>query len=113
MIRPSISIRRISMLRQNNLAAPYAGPAIVRALVQAGANVNACAGVTRSTPLHMAARRGHLEIAQASLDCGAALDALDRKGDTPLQRAINCRRQKVAQFLISIARRPSGHNAGL
>jgi len=83
----------------NECAAPDSGPAVVRLLVQAGANVNACAGVTRSTPLHMAARRGHLEIAQALLECGAALDALDRKGDTPLQRAINCRRQKVAQFL--------------
>ena len=41
-----------------------AGPELVRVLVEAGADVNACGGVTRATPLHMAARRGHLEIAR-------------------------------------------------
>ena len=76
-----------------------AGPEIVRALVRAGGNVNACGGVTRATPLHMAARRGFKEIAQALLDCGAAAGAKDTKGDTPLQRALNCRRKEVAQLL--------------
>ncbi len=78
-----------------------AGPKIVRALVQAGANVNACGGVTRATPLHMAARRGYVEIARALLDCGANATARDAKGDTPLQRAINCRRANVAKLLQS------------
>jgi ankyrin repeat protein len=68
--------------------------------VQAGADVNACSGVTRATALHMAARRGHAEIARALLDAGAAVNALDRKGDTPLQRAINCRKNEVSQFLL-------------
>lgn len=77
-----------------------AGPELVRVLVQAGADVNACGGVTRATPLHMAARRGHLEIARALLDCGATIDARDSKGDTPLRRAINCRKAMVAQFLV-------------
>jgi len=64
-------------------------PEIVRVLVRAGADVNACGGVTRTTALHMAARRGYVGIAGALLDCGAAMEAKDRKGDTPLQRAIN------------------------
>jgi ankyrin repeat protein len=34
------------------------GPEVVRALVRAGADVNACSGVTRATALHAAARRG-------------------------------------------------------
>jgi hemoglobin len=76
------------------------GPKIVRALVRAGADVNACEGVTRATPLHMAARRGFVEIARALLECGAAIDARDNKGDTPLQRAVNCRKQAVAELLI-------------
>jgi ankyrin repeat protein len=33
------------------------------------------------------------------LDCGAATGARDIKGDTPLQRALNCRRKEVAQLL--------------
>jgi hemoglobin len=82
-----------------NECASESGPSVVRALVQAGARVNACGGVTRATALHMAARRGHLEIARALLDCGAELNAPDRKGDTPLQRAINCRQNGVSQLL--------------
>src|SRR5450755_1120264 len=71
----------------------------VRALVRAGADVNACGGVTRATALHMAARRGYVEIARALLDSGAAVNARDRKGDTPLQRAINCHKNGVSQLL--------------
>jgi hemoglobin len=77
------------------------GPAVVQALVGAGADVNACGGVTRATPLHMAARRGFVGIARALLDCGAAIDARDSKGATPLQRALNCRKPEVARLLRS------------
>jgi truncated hemoglobin YjbI len=77
-----------------------AGPDAVRMLVEAGADVNASGGVTKTTALHMAARRGNVEIARALLDHGAAVQALDSKGDTPLQRAINCRRHGVSQLLL-------------
>jgi hemoglobin len=83
-----------------NECASETGPPVVLALVRAGTDVNACGGVTRATALHMAARRGHLEIARALLDCGAAIEARDRKGDTPLQRAINCRRHAVVELLV-------------
>jgi hemoglobin len=82
-----------------NECAAETGAEVVRALVRAGADVNACGGVTLATALHMAARRGHLEIARALLDSGAAMNARDRKGDTPLQRAINCRKSGVSQLL--------------
>jgi len=82
-----------------NECASEKGPEIVRSLVRAGADVNACGGVTRATALHMAARRGYVEIAQALIECGAAVEARDRKGDTPLQRAINCRQRMVKQLL--------------
>lgn len=88
------------LYRVANECASETGPEVVRALVRAGADVNACGGVTRATALHMAARRGHVGIAGALLDCGAAMEAKDSKGDTPLQRAINCRRDRVAQLLV-------------
>lgn len=77
------------------------GAEVVRALIVAGADVNASGGVMHATPLHMAARRGHLQLAQALLDSGAALEARDRNGVTPLQRALNCRRHSVAQLLLA------------
>jgi hemoglobin len=83
-----------------NECATKTGPEMVRMLVRAGADVNACGGVTRTTALHAAARRGYLEIARALLDCGAAVEARDGKGDTPLKRAINCRRDRVSQLLM-------------
>jgi hemoglobin len=87
------------LYRVANECGSDAGPEIVRALVYAGGDVNAHGGVTRTTPLHMAARRGFMGIAQALLDCGAAAGAKDIKGDTPLQRALNCRRKEVAGLL--------------
>ncbi len=47
-------------------------------------------GVKRCTALHMAARRGSAEIAEALLDCGAGIEAGDSLGDTPLRRSVNC-----------------------
>ena len=88
------------LYRVANECASEAGAQIVPALVQAGADPNACAGITRATPLHMAARRGYVEIARALLDCGAKIDARDARGDTPLQRATNCRKQSVVQLLV-------------
>lgn len=58
------------------------GGDIVRALVRAGARVNAADGVQRCTALHMAARRGNVEVGQALL-----------------QRALNCRKTAMAEFL--------------
>jgi ankyrin repeat protein len=77
------------------------GANVVRALVSHGADVNAKGGVTRCTPLHMAARRGNVEIAEALLQCGADIEARDSKGDTPLRRALNCKKPQVAAVLAA------------
>lgn len=90
-----------------NECASANAPELVRVLVQAGADVNACAGVTRATPLHMAARRGHVETARALLECGAQRDARDSQGDTPLQRAINRRQLRVVELLKSVGAEPT------
>jgi truncated hemoglobin YjbI len=83
-----------------NECASETAPEIVRALVRAGANLNANGGVTRATPLHMAARRGYVETARVLLDCGASIGARDSKGVTPLERAVNCRKEAVARLLV-------------
>lgn len=88
------------LYRVANGCATEAGPWIVQALADAGADVNAATGVNRTTALHMAARRGHVDLARALIACGAKIDVRDRKGDTPLQRARNCRRLAVVQLLI-------------
>jgi hemoglobin len=75
------------------------GAEVARALVAAGADVNACAGAKRCTPLHMAARRGNVDLARALLALGADRNAADTQGDTPLDRAVNCRKPEVAALL--------------
>jgi ankyrin repeat protein len=49
----------------------------------------------------MAARRGNEEVARALLDCGANIEARDSVGDTPLRRAVNCDKIRVASLLLA------------
>jgi hemoglobin len=74
---------------------------VVRVLVRAGAHLDACDGVKRCTALHMAARRGNVQVARALLDCGAAIEARDSAGESPLRRAVNCDKVEVAALLIA------------
>jgi Ankyrin repeats (3 copies)/Ankyrin repeat len=76
------------------------GGAVVHLLARAGASLDAADGVKRATPLHMAARRGSVEIAAALLDCGARIEARDSLGETPLRRAVNCGKVEVARLLL-------------
>jgi truncated hemoglobin YjbI len=84
----------------NECAVEGAG-SVVRALVERGADVNASDGVKRCSALHMAARRGNVEVAGALLDCGANLEARDKLGDTPLRRSVNCDKVGVARLLVA------------
>jgi len=93
----------------NEGRAPGGGD-VVRALVRAGARVDACDGVKHCTALHVAARRGNVEIAEALLDCGADREARDSLGETPLRRAVNCSKAAVASLLL--ARGADPHSRG-
>jgi truncated hemoglobin YjbI len=73
---------------------------VARKLLAAGATADVVSGPTRGTPLHQAARRGNVGVAQALLDHGAAIDARDAKHETPLRRAVNCRQLPIVQLLI-------------
>ncbi len=77
------------------------GGDVVRALAHAGADVNAQTGVKQCSALHMAARRGNDSVAEALLDYGADIEARDSMGDSPLRRAVNCRKPGVATLLIA------------
>jgi hypothetical protein len=71
-----------------------------RVLLAAGAAVDVTSGPTRGTPLHQAARRGDVQVAQALLDHGATIDARDAKQQTPLRRAVNCRQVQIVRLLV-------------
>ena len=89
-------------------------PDVVRSLVRAGALVDARDGVKHCTALHMAARRGNVEVAEALLECGAGLEVRDSLGETPLRRAVNCNKTEVARlFLERGADRHSPGSKGL
>ena len=73
---------------------------VARVLLAAGATVDVTSGPTRGTPLHQAARRGYVSVAQALLDHGATVDARDAKEQTPLRRAGNCRQLQIVHLLV-------------
>jgi truncated hemoglobin YjbI len=73
---------------------------VARVLLGAGATADVASGPTRGTALHQAARRGYVAVAEALLDHGAAIDARDAKGQTPLRRAVNCRQLPIVRLLV-------------
>src|SRR5690349_3432880 len=78
----------------NECHAPGGG-LVVATLVRAGAAIDAREGAKLCTALHMAARRGNVDVASALLDCGADIEVPDSIGDTPLRRAVNCSKPAV------------------
>jgi hemoglobin len=74
----------------------------VEALLAAGAAIDARSGVQQCTALHMAARRGEVAVARTLVAHGANRFLKDKRGDTPLDRAINCRKHAAAEFLAGL-----------
>jgi hypothetical protein len=93
-----------------NACMAESGGEMVRLLAAAGADVNRQEGPKRATALHMAARRNHVHVAAALLDCGADLELRDSKGETALRRAVNCAKVEVAALLA--ARGADRHSKG-
>jgi ankyrin repeat protein len=63
-------------------------PAIVRLLIERGADVNASEPDQHWTALHLAARDQHAIIVRVLLETGAAVDPIDVFGNTPLWRCV-------------------------
>src|SRR5262245_38701390 len=73
----------------------------VRALLKQGADVNAAQG-DGTTPLHWAARRGDVELAQMLLYAGANVRATTRLGGwTPLLMAAQLGHVKMIETLLN------------
>ncbi len=63
------------------------GPAIVQALIKAGAHVSSTAAFQEQTPLHIAARLQNARAVRILLEAGAKVMPRDAKGKTPLDYA--------------------------
>jgi ankyrin repeat protein len=77
------------------------GPAVVRLLVAAGADVDArTIGDRPETPLHWAASTDDLDVAEALIDAGADLEVAGGSIGTPLDNAIGYGCWHVAHRLV-------------
>jgi hypothetical protein len=93
---------------------------IVRLLLAAGADPNAAANHRHSTPLHYAAdgcpgspawdEGAQLKTIRCLLDHGAALDAPDKNGATPLHRAVRTRCAAAVRCLLEAGADPKLRN---
>ncbi len=69
-------------------------------LIEAGANINAVTTVQKETPLHIAVRYGHKEVAELLLNKGANVNAVERRKWTPLHTAVKSGKVQVAELLL-------------
>jgi ankyrin repeat protein len=76
-----------SLLMHAVLAQPT-DVAVVRLLIERGADVDFAEGKQKWTALHVAARDQQEEIVRALLNAGATVDVVDAFGNTPLWRSV-------------------------
>lgn len=69
-------------------------------LIEAGANINAVTTVQKETPLHIAVRYGHKEVAELLLNEGANVNAVERRKWTLLHTAVRSGKVEVAELLL-------------
>jgi ankyrin repeat protein len=84
------------------LAAQHGCEAVVRVLLDAGANPRVSSSMTGSTPLHRAAQNGNLEVVQLLLNAGA--NPLAEKHNipkTPVDTALMCDHEKILEVMLS------------
>jgi len=83
-----------------HMAALYGEGPAVKALLDSGANIEACDITDGSTPLTMAAATGHEAVVRLLLDSGANIEAKDTYNRTPLFRAVARGHDAVVKLLL-------------
>lgn len=73
---------------------------VVKLLIDKGADVNAKANHD-ATPLHEAAKEGHMELAELLITRGADVNAKETFGETPLHEAVKGAHKEVAKLLAA------------
>ncbi|MCE5187042.1 MAG: ankyrin repeat domain-containing protein [Planctomycetaceae bacterium] len=77
---------------------------VVRALLEAGANV-AAQDKRQTTPIFSAIQEENTEIIQLLLDHGADINAPNKYGNTPLHAAVETGKPEIVQFLLNAGAR--------
>lgn len=87
-------------------------PALIKVLLEGGAEVNARQEHRQRTPLHLVAMNGADPAAiEALLAAGAEVDARDNDGATPLHSAAAYRRGEVVEALLAAGADPNAPDA--
>lgn len=84
----------VPTILRSTVHVPYA-----RRLIELGAKADAIANDDGSTPLHLAARFGDKEIIDLLMDHGASLKVKDKERKTPLDYALDWRRNDMVKLL--------------
>ena len=80
---------------------------IVKALLKAGADVNAAVDFFGYTPLLRAAIEGHAGVVSALIKAGADVNWPDEEGKTPLIQAVEAEHSNVVRILLAAGADPS------
>ena len=99
LIAHGFDLHRRPMVFEHSRADTGGGPAVVRALLEYGADVNA-RGLDGRAALHLAAQSGNLDLIAVLLACGADANAADEAGNRPLVATL---RRKSKQRSAAIA----------
>jgi len=91
--------RPIYMFTLLHASVSYKLISTLKALLAAGANVNA-SDIDENTPLHLAALFGHIDIVNLLLQEGAAVHARDRHNKTPLHWAAQNGYIEIIEILL-------------